>query len=298
MRRAFTLIELLVVVGIIAILAAIAVPNFLEAQTRAKVSRVKADFRALSTAFESYHIDHNNYPYCWLDCPPCDEYVLDDKITDLIGFIYSAGFMSQATHETRFFRGAPPKISIAGRDFDTVTTPIAYITKFPTDLFITEGGGKVITYGAMTHHSPDAYLFTSVGPDTDFFSGAVQVGPDAHKLVRQAGMGTNPPIWGVGTLNDINPMGTLYNFPMFSPYPILNPPAVGGIGEIQEEPVYWYLSGLIVWPHQTIPRVEAIGGLKACLETLAYDPTNGTTSDGDLYHFRMEQVDELELKSE
>ena len=60
--RAFTLIELLVVVAIIAILAAVAVPNFLEAQTRAKVSRAKADLRTLSTALESYMVDNNRYP--------------------------------------------------------------------------------------------------------------------------------------------------------------------------------------------------------------------------------------------
>lgn len=59
--KAFTLIELLIVVAIIAILAAIAVPNFLEAQTRAKVSRVKSDMRSLSTAMESYKIDTNKY---------------------------------------------------------------------------------------------------------------------------------------------------------------------------------------------------------------------------------------------
>jgi type II secretion system protein G len=61
-RRGFTLIELLIVVAIIAILAAIAVPNFLEAQTRAKVSRVKADQRSLATAIETYRIDWNRYP--------------------------------------------------------------------------------------------------------------------------------------------------------------------------------------------------------------------------------------------
>lgn len=62
MKRAFTLIELLIVVAIIAILAAIAVPNFLEAQTRAKVSRTKADMRTSQTALETYRIDHNSYP--------------------------------------------------------------------------------------------------------------------------------------------------------------------------------------------------------------------------------------------
>ena len=59
---AFTLIELLIVVAIIAILAAIALPNFLEAQVRAKVSRVRADLRTIATALETYAVDSNKYP--------------------------------------------------------------------------------------------------------------------------------------------------------------------------------------------------------------------------------------------
>jgi len=58
----FTLIELLIVVAIIAILAAIAVPNFLEAQTRSKVARVQTDMRSLATAMEAYRVDWNSVP--------------------------------------------------------------------------------------------------------------------------------------------------------------------------------------------------------------------------------------------
>ncbi|NQU44909.1 prepilin-type N-terminal cleavage/methylation domain-containing protein, partial [bacterium] len=61
-HRAFTLIELLIVVAIIAILAGIAVPNFLEAQVRAKVSKAKSDLRTVATGLEAYHVDNNRYP--------------------------------------------------------------------------------------------------------------------------------------------------------------------------------------------------------------------------------------------
>jgi len=60
--RAFTLIELLIVVAIIAILAAIAVPNLLEAQIRAKTTRAKSDMRVIAGALEAYHVDNNHYP--------------------------------------------------------------------------------------------------------------------------------------------------------------------------------------------------------------------------------------------
>lgn len=105
----FTLIELLIVVAIIAVLAAIAVPNFLEAQTRAKVSRVKADLRNYATAMESYRVDHNRYPIP----------------SDINGrFIPNpVGATSVSPFETRL-----PVL---------LTTPIAYTTNLATDPFAT-----------------------------------------------------------------------------------------------------------------------------------------------------------------
>ena len=94
-KKGFTLIELLIVVAIIAILALIAVPNFLEAQTRAKVSRVKSDLRTLATAMESYYVDNNSY--------------------------------------TNGQGGG--EYPIQWRGFRLLTTPIAYITSIPMDGF-------------------------------------------------------------------------------------------------------------------------------------------------------------------
>lgn len=61
MNKGFTLIELLIVVAIIGILAAIAVPNFLNAQMKARIARVEAEQRSTANALEQYRLDWNTY---------------------------------------------------------------------------------------------------------------------------------------------------------------------------------------------------------------------------------------------
>ena len=61
-ERGFTLIELLIVVAIIAILAAILIPNFLRARKQAQISATKGNLKNIATALESYFVDKNDYP--------------------------------------------------------------------------------------------------------------------------------------------------------------------------------------------------------------------------------------------
>jgi prepilin-type N-terminal cleavage/methylation domain-containing protein len=104
-NQAFTLIELLIVVAIIAILAAIAVPNFLEAQVRSKISRAKSDMRSVATAIEAYAVDNNGrYP-----------------------FSLDAGIDNDGYNNLRYFG----MLTIP----DAITTPVGYITSHLQDVF-------------------------------------------------------------------------------------------------------------------------------------------------------------------
>jgi len=60
-RAGFTLIELMIVVAIMGILAAIAIPNFLRFQLRAKSSEGKTSLAAIRTAEESYFAEYRSY---------------------------------------------------------------------------------------------------------------------------------------------------------------------------------------------------------------------------------------------
>ena len=56
-RKGFTLIELMIVIAIIAILAAILVPNFIRARAQGQVTGCKSNLKNIGTALEMYSTD-------------------------------------------------------------------------------------------------------------------------------------------------------------------------------------------------------------------------------------------------
>ncbi|HNT34445.1 MAG TPA: prepilin-type N-terminal cleavage/methylation domain-containing protein [bacterium] len=173
----FTLIELLIVVAIIGILAAIAIPNFLSAQVRAKVARVTADLATLAGALETYCVDNNRFP---LDSPRDPHYPGDnceriqDCLTTPIGYLASASGMYDPFRD----RNIPP---LSGWDRDTVSRyeyweftgsyiacnhhpdwGMAYMNG--TDRFVGFGEWMLASYGPDTSYGPpettDSILYT------------------------------------------------------------------------------------------------------------------------------------------
>ncbi len=159
-KGAFTLIELLIVVAIIGILAAIAVPNFLNAQTRAKVARVRSDLRSLALAIDSYRLDQNAYPE-----PLNNRRVLNtaNHIANVVELTTPVSYISSVDMEDPF---------IPRRFWNNQQHAI-----HPTYVYVYYRGdwGKVwgtSTYSVELTQLPNGFGLTSQGPD-DQDSGGV-----------------------------------------------------------------------------------------------------------------------------
>ena len=118
----FTLIELLIVVAIIAILAAIAIPNFLHAQTRAKIARSLADMRNIGTAIESFRADWSLDLLDNWDDDDADE-IAKYTSNPALALTWPPGISPQTQHTM-------PLV------MNLLTTPVAYIANIPDDPFL------------------------------------------------------------------------------------------------------------------------------------------------------------------
>jgi len=146
MRRAFTLIELLIAVAIIGILAAIAVPNFLNAQTRAKVARAVSNMRTVSSALEAYYLDHNTYTrWAWDTTDPRTHYGGFRDLTTPIAYI---------TSESAFINPFKARTQVGthladGRELDPffelgtwfAKSEKEYIIQYPNNVWLLESSG-------------------------------------------------------------------------------------------------------------------------------------------------------------
>lgn len=115
--KGFTLIELLIVIAIILILISIALPNFLEAQARARLARVKGDLRSLVTAVEAFRTERGVLLIdFWDDGTPQSQKRWMEKFGQV-------GRNPQFTYQ--FFEEC----------YYPLTSPAKYIARVPYDLF-------------------------------------------------------------------------------------------------------------------------------------------------------------------
>ena len=151
--KAFTVVELLIVIAIISVITAIAVPNFMSANIRAKVSGAKSEMGSIAITLEDYRIDNEGYP-----SQPEDSSLEPDEI---------------ATPDSPVSASTVAGLGKLIYPTTSDATPV-YLSKIPGDPFNNKGKEDWNgTTGAHNHHysyftSGDQYwALVSWGPDGD-----------------------------------------------------------------------------------------------------------------------------------
>lgn len=162
MKQGFTLIELLIVVAIIGILAAIAVPNFMNAQVRAKVTRSMSEFRTMSDAYQLYKMDYNNFP------------PILGLIPDWQGRTTSHAFRPLTT-PISYYSGSiqdlfQPAVNRKEPLFDLYDGSYAYSAPVPTDDTISRFGYLIQTYSLLSFGPDQLPTIYNTSRFPDFYS--------------------------------------------------------------------------------------------------------------------------------